>query len=174
MFLFPKAVRKMKPSTASMEMVKGIMSSPEKKEYLQKVVAELLQMGYQVRVDLLNANDFGDPQNRFRYILFAAKEGHPSIPTKPTTLYSRMTAGEALRDLVDIEPVPDGHHIQLKDIRINDHGLPNVDPPRNFTEYVLERNCVSPTVLCRNKIHHHYSNNKKPYSSGMRSSSEFL
>ena len=65
-------MREYEPATATYENVPGILHE-KNRHHLQKVVSELLSMNYQVRVEILTASDFGDPQNRRRVILWAAR-----------------------------------------------------------------------------------------------------
>ena len=71
-YTFIQGVRILQPSTASLENVEGLLQSRHK-HYLQKVVADLLLLGYSVRGMLLDAGDFETPQRRNRVILLAAK-----------------------------------------------------------------------------------------------------
>ena len=105
---FVEAVRLLQPATASLENVAGLMQSKHK-AYLQKLVAELLVLNYHVRGMLLNSKDYGDPQERKRVILFAAKaDSRIPLPEIPATTTTVMTNQEALQDLATIDPAPFG------------------------------------------------------------------
>lgn len=156
---FSRAVSQFRPTTASLENVKGMLLSAAKKFYLQKVVAELLKMEYQVRVMLLNAEDYGVPQDRKRLFLFAAQKGFP-LPQVPTPLQSdegRLTVGMALGELETIDPVEDGVPVFLdgKNEPVYDHII--VEPYfRGKMEY-LERDRTAITVCRSNGIRHYRS-----------------
>lgn len=107
-FQFTTAVRQCQPYTASLENVTGIFSTAEKKHYLQKVVADLLEMEYQVHVMILDASDFGVPQRRQRLFLLAARKGLPLPRVPKNTGYKRCTVEEALGNLETTEPVERG------------------------------------------------------------------
>lgn len=74
-----------RPVTASYENVVGIWDA-KNQPYLRRMVDDLMgRSGYQVRVCMLRACDYGDPQNRPRIFIFCAQQGAylPSVP-KPT------------------------------------------------------------------------------------------
>ena len=52
--------------------------------YLKRLMLKAMMLGYQVRLMLLRSNDYGDPQKRPRFIIFAAKHfvDMPHAPTK--------------------------------------------------------------------------------------------
>mmetsp|Transcript_18428 Transcript_18428/g.25986 ORF Transcript_18428/g.25986 Transcript_18428/m.25986 type:complete len:203 (-) Transcript_18428:1225-1833(-) len=58
--------------TATFENVPGLLL-PEYRHYLQGITSSLLAMKYQVRCAVLSASSYGDPQNRRRVILWAAR-----------------------------------------------------------------------------------------------------
>jgi DNA (cytosine-5)-methyltransferase 1 len=70
--LFIKAIKHFRPKTTTFENVPGLVLE-DFKGYLQSVVADLLQMSYQVRVKVLISSSYGDPQKRRRLILVAAR-----------------------------------------------------------------------------------------------------
>jgi DNA (cytosine-5)-methyltransferase 1 len=93
-----------KPVTASYEMVTGILREKHR-WYLEKIIHDLVANGYKVRCCILNASDYGDPQNRKRLVLYAAAHGVelPRIPP-PTHgearhLLPRRTVRDAIGDL---------------------------------------------------------------------------
>jgi site-specific DNA-cytosine methylase len=74
-----------KPKVLAFENVLGLWEKDHIKEYFQKIVYGLVNMGYNVQVGKLCASDFGDPQLRPRLILIASLSeiGLPVFP-KPT------------------------------------------------------------------------------------------
>jgi DNA (cytosine-5)-methyltransferase 1 len=117
-----ETVRLRKPNFVTMENVLGLLhvtgitgAGRTKVSYLQEFMAELLSMGYQIRLcKKLTATHYGDPQERDRVILFAAKRGYalPEAP-RPThgdepNLRKIVTVRDTIGDLEDIEPTEDG------------------------------------------------------------------
>jgi DNA (cytosine-5)-methyltransferase 1 len=154
MYQFSRAVRQFKPTTASLENVPGILATPAKKRYLQRVVAELLKMEYQVRVVLLNAQDYGVPQDRKRLFLFAAKNGLP-LPQLPTSQRVVLTAGEALHDLESLDPIQDGVPVLCigKNELVYSHNIAKLQRYEEV-EY-LKKGMMASTVRRRNDIRHY-------------------
>jgi len=79
--VFIKIVHFYRPRTVSMENVVG-MCNQSNIHYAQMVVASLIRMGYQVRLQILDSSHYGDPQCRHRIFVVAAKCGCklPSLP----------------------------------------------------------------------------------------------
>ncbi len=91
-----------------MENVIGLLDSA-KVRHLKDVMITLLKCGYQVRVMVLNAANYGDPQNRKRVFLFASKRGI-RLPERPKETHGNLpsqqpvrTSRDALRDFEKIE-----------------------------------------------------------------------
>lgn len=88
---FIAAVKKVQPKLWLFENVKGLLF--KNKDYLNEVIETLKDLGYIVELNLVNAVDYGVPQNRERIIVIGYRNGEFSFPGK---LPSRITAGEAL------------------------------------------------------------------------------
>jgi site-specific DNA-cytosine methylase len=80
---FVDAVRIFEPTTATFENILG-MWRRKHLHYVKKIAVELLKLGYKVRRSPLWACDYGDPQKRPRFFIFAAKGSAilPGIPPK--------------------------------------------------------------------------------------------
>jgi DNA (cytosine-5)-methyltransferase 1 len=103
-----RIVKDLRPSYFVFENVKGLTIGNHKK-FLNELINELESIGYNVLKpwQVLNAKDYGIPQNRERLFLIGAKEGMnlPSYPL-PTTP-NPVTCEEALGDLPDAEEFED-------------------------------------------------------------------
>ena len=97
---FLSAVERLQPDLFLFENVRGMMY--RNRAYLDEIMRELQKAGYVVEVRLLNAVDFGVPQNRERVICV----GHRGYFTWPTAKRERVSAGTALGQLA--EDVPTG------------------------------------------------------------------
>lgn len=91
--IFISAVRRLNPEIWLFENVRGLLY--KNKWYLDEITQELQSLGYVVEVKLLNAVDFGVPQNRERIIVV----GHKGYFRFPTLLERKISAGEALGEL---------------------------------------------------------------------------
>lgn len=99
--LFPEVIRltrEMQPRAVFVENVRGLFDS-RFEGYRNAVRADLEDLGYVARWEMLNASDFGVPQLRPRTLLVAIKGSHARAFTWPqTTLIPAPTVGEALYD----------------------------------------------------------------------------
>lgn len=114
---FVRVVGEIKPKYCVLENVKGLTIG-EHKKFLSDVIEELQKHGYNVLLPykVLNASDYGVPQNRERLFLIGARSDIP-LPTYPEKLGEKVTVGEAIEDL------PDADHFSelLKNDRVFTH-----------------------------------------------------
>lgn len=101
--LFPtmlEIVSVTKPKAVLIENVRGILSARFAHE--RRVIdGRLASMGYNNYWTLLNAADFGTPQNRWRVFLIALRKEIDTVPEWPAEpLGQRRTVGEAIGDLM--------------------------------------------------------------------------
>ena len=93
--IFVDAIRRLQPRVFMFENVRNLAYSH--KWYLDMIISELRSLDYLVEYRILNAVDYGVPQNRERIIVV----GHRSryrFPLKETT---RVTVGEAIGDTMN-------------------------------------------------------------------------
>jgi DNA (cytosine-5)-methyltransferase 1 len=91
--IFLDTVRRLRPKLALIENVRGLLF--RNRDYLNQVADELKRLGYQVDARLLNARDYGTPQNRERVVIVAHQGGWAwpePIVAEP------VTAGHAVGD----------------------------------------------------------------------------
>lgn len=80
---FIRVVREVKPRVFFMENVDGL-TSPRFLPYLEERIAELSSLGYKVHWQVLNAADYGIPQNRRRLFVIGVPKGVMFAFPKPT------------------------------------------------------------------------------------------
>ena len=90
--IFISAVERLQPKAWLFENVRGMMY--KNREYLDQILNALGHLGYQVDVNLVNARDYGVPQNRERMIVVGHRGGFKLAPPPRT----RFTAGDAIGD----------------------------------------------------------------------------
>jgi site-specific DNA-cytosine methylase len=139
--VFLDAVERLRPRIAIIENVRGLLF--RNKDYLVSACRELERFGYAVDARLLNAKDYGTPQNRERVVIVASTNGwawpDPVVATP-------ISAGIALGQLA-IQVPPDAKFL-----------TESMD--RYIAEYELRSHCVTPrdlhldrparTLTCRN------------------------
>jgi DNA (cytosine-5)-methyltransferase 1 len=127
---FIRIVKEVQPRFLLMENVKGLLSAPLRhrpinqrgKDYpplepdempgaaLKVVLSEMQAIGYNVVYNLLEAADYGVPQNRERVIFIGSRDGEtatfpiPKYCKAGQTLPKWRTLKDALTGLVDVEP----------------------------------------------------------------------
>ena len=97
---FVSVVELVKPKYFVMENVPNLLTS--EKGYFRKELEELFQkLGYTVNTSILNASDFGVPQNRKRAIIIG-KKGE-SLLDFPVPSLSKISIWDAISDLAFLE-----------------------------------------------------------------------
>ncbi|WP_461252171.1 DNA cytosine methyltransferase, partial [Treponema sp. R8-4-B8] len=96
--IFVDAIKKINPSIFLFENVRGLLYA--NKIYFEVIIDELKKMGYYIEYKLLNAVDYGVPQNRER--LFVV--GHRGKFSFPVSKIKKVTAKEAIGDLMYTTP----------------------------------------------------------------------
>ncbi len=90
--IFIDAVKKLKPKLFMFENVRGLLYA--NKWYFELVIKELQKLGYIVDYQLLNAVNYGVPQNRERLFVI----GHRSEFNFPAKQRTKVTVEEAIGD----------------------------------------------------------------------------
>lgn len=100
---FVRIVRELDANYFAFENVKGLTVGKHRK-FLFELIEEFEEIGYAVQRDwrVLNAADYGVPQDRQRLILMGAKKGR-LLPAYPKTIAERPTCQDALGDLPNAE-----------------------------------------------------------------------
>jgi DNA (cytosine-5)-methyltransferase 1 len=96
--IFVDAIKKINPSIFLFENVRGLLYA--NRGYFEIIIDELKKLGYFIEYKLLNAVNYGVPQNRER--LFVV--GHRGKFCFPTPINKKITAGEAIGDLMYTTP----------------------------------------------------------------------
>lgn len=96
--IFIEAIRKLQPKVFMFENVRGLLYT--NKWYFDLVLTELRKLGYVIDFRLLNAVNFGVPQNRERLFVF----GHRSKFNFPKPNHKKVTVGEAIGDIMHTTP----------------------------------------------------------------------
>ena len=96
--VFIDAIRKVKPKVFVFENVRGLLYT--NKWYFELVLQELSEFGYTIDHGLLNAVNYGVPQNRER--LFVV--GHKTAYLLPKKDKNKTTVGDAIGDLMHTTP----------------------------------------------------------------------
>ncbi|MDR2490061.1 MAG: DNA cytosine methyltransferase [Spirochaetaceae bacterium] len=103
--VFVDAIRQLQPSIFLFENVRGLLYA--NKVYFEIVITELKKLGYSIEYKLLNAVNYGVPQNRERFFalgihLDARRQGKFRFPPPQK---KHITAGEAIGDTMYTAPL---------------------------------------------------------------------
>ena len=98
-----RIVKDIAPKYCVLENVKGLTVGKHA-QFLSELIEELKKAHYEVLLPyrVLNAADYGVPQNRERLFLIAAREDQ-KLPSYPEPLKKRITIAEAISDLPDAD-----------------------------------------------------------------------
>lgn len=108
---FLRIVSDIRPKYCVLENVKGLTVGKHAR-FLDELIGELKKIGYKVLLPyrVLNAVDFGVPQNRERLFLIAARDDQ-KLPDYPAPRKERVTIADAISDIPDA----DGYERLLSD-----------------------------------------------------------
>lgn len=140
---FIEYVDMLEPEWVLMENVPGILSMGDT---IEQIHEQFSSYGYKSEHQVLDATDFGVPQNRQRVFVMGARTGTPTFP-KPTTNVS-PTVDDALGQHSGCPNITEPKHQQKTIDRIadTDTGEPLYD---SYTQRIrLDPNEPSPTLVC--------------------------
>lgn len=148
---YVRVLKAKKPKVFLAENVKGILSL-DQGEVLKCIISDFEEAGYRVQYRLLNAADYGVPQNRLRVIIVGVREDIGKVFAYPEPTHSKagekglppwLTMKEALSNIPD----PDSSRADSVPNNIYSHYKIK---PRNFTGHrVSDPDKPSPTILAR-------------------------
>ena len=103
-FQYLRFVKTLKPKALLIENVRQILTS-KNGEAKRNICLELEKMGYNVKYRILNAAEFGVPQNRFRAIFVAIRKDLGDFDFSILDKYkkNKITVEDAISDITEIE-----------------------------------------------------------------------
>lgn len=137
---FVDAVSKVRPKVFMFENVRGLLYS--NKWYLDLIIEQLESLGYKTNYQLLNAVNYGVPQNRERFFLI----GHNYKFTFPEIESKKHTVNDAIHDLMNTIPQESKFLTPSQDVYIaNYEKASKCINPRDLYSHKPAR-----TLTCRN------------------------
>jgi DNA (cytosine-5)-methyltransferase 1 len=157
-----EAVRRLKPKAFVAENVRGLLLDYNK-DSLEQVMADFKALGYEVRVDLYLAANYGVPQMRQRVFIVGTLPGVKAF-VPPVPIRSKddwMTSSEAVSDLEDMPEREEFNHIWSRAQRSPEQGNRTLKADRPADTIRAE---------CHGNIQYHY---KLPRRISMREAARF-
>jgi DNA (cytosine-5)-methyltransferase 1 len=147
---YVRILKKLQPKGFLFENVSGILSS-EKGEAMKKIVQAFQEVGYKLSYRLLDAADFGVPQNRERLILVGHKDSHFKFPAPTHGIDSLnqldyYTAGSALSKVNQSDTQYEGLNGRFG------HLLKDVPPGLNYSFFTDKMGHPNPVFAWRSKF----------------------
>lgn len=104
---YVRLVGELAPKYCVFENVKGLTIGAHR-QFLDDLIEQLDSIGYAVRLpyQVLNAAEYGVPQNRHRLFLLAARKGL-ELSWYPEPFATKVTVRQAIEDLPDIDKIPE-------------------------------------------------------------------
>jgi len=106
---YMRVVSEVRPRAIVLENVSAL-THRRNGDHLSGIMSALEDRGYSFAHGVLNAADFGVPQNRRRLIVIGVRDGEATLPT-PTTATDRPTVGDAIADLAGLPDDPEFNHV---------------------------------------------------------------
>ena len=117
---YAKLIRELRPKFIVMENVKGILTL-QGGAYLENVLSQLREAGYDADYRLINMADYGVPEIRERVIILGNRVGLPVDFPKPDHSDKKddglpmwENCWSVIKDLADLPDVPEFNHVALK------------------------------------------------------------
>jgi DNA (cytosine-5)-methyltransferase 1 len=129
--IFLNAIKKTNPKLFLFENVRGMLYA--NKGYFDQITEELIALGYIIDYQMLNAVNYGVPQNRER--LFVV--GHRSQFTFPKPNWKKLTVADAIGDLM---------YQVIDEAKILTPSMDNY-----VKKYEIASHCINPRDLSPNK-----------------------
>lgn len=146
-------INHVQPKAFLFENVRGILAT-NKGEDWRAIVSAFTKIGYKLSYRILDAHDYGAPQQRERMIMVGHKMEteflFPRPICGPDSLANLpyVTAGEALAGLQDEE---DKTELLMKNGKYA-HLLPLVPPGENYLHFTAKRGCPEPVFAYRSRF----------------------
>ncbi|MEA5595197.1 DNA cytosine methyltransferase [Rivularia sp. UHCC 0363] len=136
-FDYIRIIQEKKPLFFLAENVSGILAEKHDRAFTN-ILDHFKDAGYKVTYKLLNASDYLVPQDRKRVIIIGYREDIGRIFEFPDVLNTRLTIGDAIYNLKDIEALPIDSKMDKSHLEIPNHEYKE----GSFSSIYMSRNRV--------------------------------
>ena len=138
-FEYIRIIDKKRPKFFLAENVSGILF-PRHREAFVRILDSFAQLGYNVSYTLVNANDYGVPQDRHRVIIVGYQSQYGKLFRPPSPLKNKPTLKDAIKDLEkNVVPALDKNKTNPKQKVVNHEYMVG-----GFSTIYMSRNRVRP------------------------------
>jgi len=147
-------VEKLQPKAFLFENVRGILGTNKGKDF-KNIVDSFANLGYIIEHRILDAEDYGVPQQRERMFIVGHKMDHPFLYPRPTygpdsiSKKSYLSVGEAIADIPFTEQ--DRIETNFEGGKYADL-LPLVPPGSNYLHFTAKRGYPEPIFAYRSRF----------------------
>lgn len=135
---FIRMLNDKRPKFFVAENVAGMLAQRHK-EAVQQIVRQFENAGYNVYIQMLNAADYGVPQDRKRVFFVGLRKDLQSLFTFPKPFREKITLKEAIEDLQDlVVPAQERNKANGEHCRVRNHEYMN----GGFSTIYMSRNRV--------------------------------
>ena len=137
---FVRALQEKKPNYFIWENVKGALSSNQGWDFAE-VQTQMAEAGYELWWQILNAKDFGVPQNRERIFVVGTRNGSPR-----EILFERGTDEETSKTEKLSEPISNCLRTNYSNGHSNETYIRQLNQPKHSNDRVYSDEGISPTL----------------------------
>ncbi len=137
-FEYIRILKEKQPFFFLAENVSGILA-PRHREALDKILKQFTEVGYNISYKLLNAHDYGVPEDRLRIIIVGYHKNKVGISFEfPKPLNNKPVLKDAISDLLLAKPAKPLNKTNGEDLEIPNHEYMN----GGFSTIYMSRNRV--------------------------------
>jgi DNA (cytosine-5)-methyltransferase 1 len=138
-FDYIRIIKEKRPKFFLAENVSGILS-PRHRPAFVKILESFAELGYNVSYSLLNANDYGVPQDRLRVIIVGYQQQYAKLFRPPQKEKYKPILSDAIKDLEkSVVPALDKNKTNPKQVIVNHEYMIG-----GFSTMYMSRNRVRP------------------------------
>lgn len=148
-FEVARIIKDRRPSAALFENVRGLLSHDDGRTF-SVIKSTLNELGYSVFYEVLNAKDFGVPQNRERVYIVALRDWNPTFPDDMSFEFPRSAPGKyRISEIMEENPVDDSRYLSQVYLNgLRNHRTNQEEKGRGFGYEVRSKEGIANAIVC--------------------------